>query len=179
MLERFMKKFTNPALAEQEKEVINMTTETEATAQAAATIAELTASLEQANAALAEKTTAFAELTSKVEQMTATLAAIESEKAEAAAVAKAAVMQNRKEKLEAVLGTAHASAVLATLENSDDTTFNTVLSAFSLNREEESKSKMFTEEGVSAEVPVPKEEADTATRLAAMVAAQYPTEGNK
>lgn len=162
MLERFMKKFTNTATAEQEKEVINMTTENEATAQAAATtIAELTASLEQATATLADKTTAFAELTAKVEQMTAALAASESAQAELAAQAEAKVLSDRIEKLAVVIGTVKAPVMAASLKGLDDTSFDLVVTSMSANLTEEAKSAMFTETGVAADAEAVAEVAPT------------------
>jgi len=129
------------------------------------------------SAALTAKETQLAEMQEKFAEMEAKLNAIETEKASLAAHAKAVVAASRKEKLEAVLGTEGAAPVLATLENADDATFNTMYAAFSANMDVESKSKMFKEEGVAAEVKTPVEEADTATRLAAKIAAQYNPEG--
>ena len=159
MLERFMKKFTNPASADQEKEVIDMTTTHEANAQAAAaTIAELTASLEQANATLASKDSVFAEMTSKIEQMTAALAASETATAELAAQAEAKVQSERTAKLAVVIGTVKAPEMTASLKGLDDAAFDLVVSSMSANLTEEAKSAMFTETGVAAEAAAPAEE---------------------
>jgi uncharacterized protein (DUF3084 family) len=177
---KHLQKYFKPAVQAAIQEEVEMTEHNEATALAtAATIAELTASLEQATSALATREEAFAAMAAQVEQMSAALAASETAQAEFAAQAKAAVTAARKEKLETVLGTLGAAPVLASLEGADDATFATVLSAFSLNREAESKSEMFKEKGVAATVETPVDEADTATRLAAKFAAQYKTEGNK
>jgi hypothetical protein len=171
---KHLQKYFKPAVQAAIQEEVEMTETTEATALAtAATIAELTASLEQATAALATKEDAFVAMAAQVEKMSAALAASETAQAEFAAQAKAVVIAARKEKLEAVLGTIGAAPVLASLEGADDTTFNTVLSAFAVNREAESKSEMFQEKGVAATVETPVDEADTATRLAAKFAAQY------
>lgn len=161
MLER-LKKFYNPASADQEKEDINMSTTHEANAQAAAaTIAELTASLEQATATLASKETAFAELTSKVEQMTALLAASETAQAELAAQAEAKVQTERTAKLAAVIGTVKAPEMTASLKGLDDSSFDLVVSSMSANLTEEAKSAMFTEAGVSADAGTVVEEKPT------------------
>lgn len=140
------------ASAVQEKEDITMSTTHEANAQAAAaTIAELTASLEQATATLATKETAFAELTSKVEQMTALIAASETAQAELAAQAEAKVQTERTAKLAAVIGTVKAPEMTASLKALDDAAFDLVVGSMSANLTEEAKSAMFTEAGVSAD----------------------------
>lgn len=152
MLKHLQKYFNPAAQAAIQEEVVEMTKTTEANAQAAAaTIAELTASLEQATATLATKETAFAELTSKVEQMTALLAASETAQAELAAQAEAKVQVERTAKLAAVIGTVKAPEMTASLKALDDAAFDLVVGSMSANLTEEAKSAMFTEAGVSAD----------------------------
>lgn len=141
-----------------------------------ATIAQLTASLSEANETITSLTASLKDVTEANSQMKSALEVAETAKQESAAQAKAAVMAARKEKLEAILGTDGAAPVLASLENADDTTFNTMYAAFTANRDVEANSKMFKEEGVTGESKAPVAEADTATRLAAKIAAQYKTE---
>lgn len=176
---KFLDRFKTAAKPAQQEEDANMSNTPDAANAADEQIAELNTSLETANASLAANEQRFAEMQTKFDALTAQLAALETEKISLADRAKAVVQAARKEKLEAVLGTVGAAPVLATMESADDTTFETVLSAFSANREAEGKSKMFQEAGVSAEVETPVEEADTATRLAAKIAAQFKIEGNK
>lgn len=180
MKEMFKKLFAgNPAQpsasAEQQEEVVDMTTQTEATALAAETkIAELSASLATATDAIAAQEAKFAEMQSQLDKANASMAAVEAEKAQLAADAKAKVTATRSEKLVAKLGTEKAPAVLAALENLDDATFETVLGTYAANYEAEAKSAMFTEAGVGGEV---KAEAvqDTAARLKASLDAQFKT----
>lgn len=159
MLEKFMKKFSNPAaLAAQEKED-TMSVNHEANAQAAAaTIAELTASLTQANATLAEKETAFAEMSAKLEQITAALAASDAAQAELKAQAEAKVQSERTAKLAAVIGSVKAPEMTVSLKGLDDAAFDLVVSSMSANLSEEAKSAMFTEAGVSADAEAVAEE---------------------
>ena len=174
---KFLDRFKTAAKPAQQEEDVNMSNTPDAASAADERIAELSASLETATTSLSVSEQRFAEMQSKFNEMTAQLSALEAEKVSLADKAKAVVQATRKEKLEVVLGTAGAAPVLASLEGADDSTFETVLSAFSVNREAEGKSKMFQEKGVAASVEVPAEEADTATRLAAKIAAQYKTEG--
>ncbi len=168
---KFLDRFKNAAKPASQEGDTEMSQTTEAAELAADDkVAEL-------SAALAAKETLVAEMQAKMDALTAQMATLETEKVSLADKAKAVVQAVRKEKLEAVLGTVGAAPVLATMEGADDTTFETVLSAFAVNREAESKSKMFQDQGVAAEVGVPATEADTATRLAAKMAAQFKIEG--
>jgi len=176
---KFLDRFKTAAKPAQQEEDANMSNTPDAANAADERIAELSASLETATTTLTATEQRFAEMQSKFDAMSAQMTALEAEKVSLADKAKAVVQAARKEKLEVVLGTVGAAPVLASLEGADDTTFETVLGAFSANREAEGKSKMFKEEGVAAEVETPVEEADTATRLASKIAAQYKTEGNK
>lgn len=178
MLDIF-KRFTKTAAKEVSQEAPTAQQEGDTEMSQTTEVANLAAddkTVELSNA-LAAKETQLAELQAKFAEIEAKLGAIETEKVSLAAQAKAVVMTARKEKLEAILGTEGAAPVLATLEDADDNTFNTMYAAFSANRDTESQSKMFKEEGVAAEVKTPVEEADTATRLAAKIAAQYNPEG--
>ena len=143
------------ASAEQEKEVVEMTKTTEANAQAAATtIAELTASLEQANATLATKEKLFAEMSTKFEQATSALNASEAAQATLAEQIAAKATAERTSKLSAVIGAVKAPAMTASLSALDDAAFDLVVSSMSANLSAEEKSSMFTEKGVSADAEV-------------------------
>jgi chromosome segregation ATPase len=143
------------ASAEQQEEVVDMTTQTEATASAADTkIAELSASLATATDAIAANETKLSEVLAQLEAAHATLAAIESDKASLIAKAVEAKNLTRKEKVEATLGTDKAESVLAATASLDDAAFDAVLSAFSANFEAEANSPSFQEKGITADKEV-------------------------
>lgn len=111
---------------------------------AEANITELSAALEVAVASLKEVEASRDELSEKLSAIEVQVAA----DAEAAAVA---VMTARKDKIVAAVGTDRAGAVFAATEHLDATAFDTVLAAMTVAGTTESKSKMFTEQGASAE----------------------------
>lgn len=158
MLKQLQKYFQPAAQAAIQEEVVEMTTTTEANAQAAATtIAELTASLEQATATLASKEKLFAEMTAKFEQVTAALNASETAQKTLAEQMAAKATAERTAKLSAVIGTVKAPAMTASLSALGDTEFDLVVNSMSTNLSAEAKSAMFTEVGVSADAEVPAE----------------------
>lgn len=159
MLKHLQKYFNPTVQAVIQEEVVEMTTTTEANAQAAATtIAELTASLEQATATLATKEKLFAEMSTKFEQATAALNASEAAQKTLAEQMAAKATAERTAKLSAVIGTVKAPAMTASLSALDDTAFDLVVSSMSANLSAEAKSAMFTETGVSADAEVPAED---------------------
>lgn len=111
-----------------------------------------TAELATALAALALQTEAFAELSSKYEAVQSQLAEIESAKADLVAEQLAAKLQSRKEKVESLIGTVKAPALLSATEALDDTSFAAVLQAVQSSVENESKSELFREVGASGSV---------------------------
>lgn len=175
MLDKFKKFFNTTAEAVQPKEVTQMTTET---AQADLSVVTNTAEMSALVAKMASQSETllsiqnqFAELTAKYEQAQAALSVIESEKASLQAAAKAKVQAERKTKLEATVGTEKASAILASLESLDDSTFEAVVGAMAASFETEAKSKMFTEAGVEATVAVV--EVDPVKSLATKLEKQF------
>lgn len=133
--------------------------------------AEMATQLATATESLTAMTEKFATLQADFEKATTKLEAAESEKASLAAKAKEVVMNARKEKMEAILGSVEAAPVLASLEGADDATFTTVMNAFAINRKVEANSEMFKEVGVVATVATAEE--DPVKRLAAKMAANF------
>lgn len=169
MLKKLFKRAA-PAASQEESSAMT-TQETQPVLAVDNKTAEMATQLATATESLTAMNEKFATLQADFEKVTSQLAAVESEKATLAAKAKEVVMNARKEKMEAVLGSAESAPVLASLENADDATFNTVLSAFSINRKAEANSEMFKEVGVVAEAPVAEE--DPVKRLAAKMAANF------
>lgn len=166
------KLFKRAASAASQKESSEMTTqETQPNMAVDGKTAEMAAQLATATEGLAKMTANFADMEAKYKEVVEKLSALETEKASLEAKAKEVMMAARKEKLEAVLGTDKTPAVLASLENADDKTFETVLSAFSANRQAEANSEMFTEAGVSAEQEATED--DPVARLTARIAANF------
>ena len=93
------------------------------------------------------------------------------------AAAKAKADKERKDKLIAVLGTEGADGMEMAVKSLDDTSFDMVLKGFEAAKTAENKSDMFTEKGVTGATKEVSVETDTATRLAAKIAAKSKTEG--
>jgi len=126
--------------------------------QAPALVVDNTAELASAQVALASQTEAFsdlqaklAELSSKFEQAQLALAENEAAKAALQAEQLAVKMQSRKEKVESLIGTVKAPALLSATESLDDITFETIVTAMQGAVEKEGKSELFTEMGASVE----------------------------
>lgn len=162
-MHKAFKKFFNVAEAAQQEGVeTSMTTQTEATASMAADItkiAELSALLATATESLASKEDAIKELTAKFEKAQASLDSSEKAKEELAAKAAAAKAVTRKEKVVAAVGTDKAPALLTATETLEDSAFDAIVASLTVNLDAESKSKMFTETGVT---PTAKVDAPTA-----------------
>lgn len=171
MLKKLFKRAA-PAASQEESSVMT-TQETQPVLAVDNKTAEMATQLAKATENMTAMTEKVASLQAELEKANAKLDAVETEKATLAQKAKEVVMASRKEKMEAVLGSAEASPVLASLEGADDATFNTVLSAFAINRKAEANSEMFQEKGVVAEAATAEE--DPVKRLAARMAANYKT----
>ena len=177
MLKEFMKRFST--VAKEEVEMVEPKEQPEMsvvpnTAELSALVAQLASQSE----ALLTVQTQFAELSTKYEAAQAALAAVEDAKAALVAEAAAKQLTARKEKVEMAIGTAKAPAVLLATEKLDDASFEAIVAAFSANLEAESKSPMFSEVGVAAEVETVA--VDPVAKLAANLAAQFNTQkGNK
>lgn len=169
MIKELMKKYFNPASADNQEEVKQMTQETEQTVASAdnTAVAELVAQL-------ASQTEAMTALQSKYDLATAALAQSAEAQATLIANAKAVVMAARTEKLSAIMGDVQGPKTAASLESLDDGAFAVVLSSYTANFAAEAKSEMFVEKGVAAEA-APVEEVDAVSRLAANLAAQFKT----
>lgn len=170
MLKKLFKRAA-PAASQEESSVMT-TQETQPELAVDNKTAEMATQLATATETMTAMNEKFAAMQADFDKVSAKLAAVEAEKAEMVNKAKEVMMASRKEKMSAVLGDVESIPVLASLESADEVTFNTVLNAFAVNRKAEANSEMFTEKGVTAETKV-EAEADTATRLAAKVAAQY------
>lgn len=169
MLKKLFKRAA-PAASQEESSVMT-TQETQPELAVDNKTAEMATQLATATESLTAMTEKFATLQADFEKATAQLAAAESEKAALATKAKEVVMNARKEKMEAILGSVEAAPVLASLEGADDATFTTVMNAFAINRKVEANSEMFKEVGVVA--PVATAEEDPVKRLAAKMAANF------
>jgi hypothetical protein len=151
MLKELMKKVFNPAQADQEKEVPEMTTQEQQPTAANEQLAEMAAALATATETQATMQEQMAELQSKYDLATEALAQSAEAQATLVANAKAAVLASRTASLSAVMGDVKAPLLAASLESLDDATFATVLSGYAASFEAEEKSDMFVEKGVAAE----------------------------
>lgn len=118
---------------------------------------ELAAQLEQAQESLASQaadmqalTEMVEELSAKFEQAQAALAVSEQTKADLIVDAKTKQFEARKAVVEAAVGTGKADALMLATEQLDDAQFNAIVSAMAMSFDNESKSLMFKEVGVSA-----------------------------
>lgn len=158
MIKELMKKYFSaeaeqPAKANQEEEV-NMTQELEQTKASAdnTAVAELAAQLASQTEQMSTLQAQFAELTANYEAAQAALNASADAQAALVANAKASTLKARTESLSAVMGDVKGPLMAASLEALSDETFATVLSGYVASFEAESKSEMFVEKGVTAEV---------------------------
>jgi len=157
------------------EEVVSMTTEKDQVALATdITTAELTAQLSTVTEAMTTLQAEFAELSTKYAAAEAALTASAQAQEMLISQAKAAKMEARTASLSAVMGDVKGPQMAVALESLGDDAFATVLSGYAASFEAESKSEMFSEKGVSAEA-APVVEEDTATRLAASLAATFKT----
>jgi hypothetical protein len=174
-LKKFFTASADNAASAESQEEVEMTEQDKATFAAAETkAAELTVALDTANAALAEKEAMFAEMATKYAAAEAALAASAQAQEMLISQAKATKMEARTASLSAVMGDVKGPQMAVALESLGDEAFATVLSGYAASFEAESKSEMFSEKGVSAEA-APVVEEDTATRLAASLAATFKT----
>lgn len=164
MIKNFKRFFTT-----KEKEPVMAQEETQAPVLAVDNTAELATAL----ASLASQAEAIAELTSKYESAQAALAEIEAAKSALIAEQIAAKLAARKEKVETVIGTAKAPALLSATESLDDAAFEAVVSAIQGSVEQESKSELFREVGASGSADALNVEEDAVARLAAKIDAQF------
>ena len=175
MLEHLKKYFTSKeatpvAEATQPLEEVSMTTNLEQLNTANET-AELVAQLASSASALTELQSQFAELSTKYAESQAALAQLSEVKEAMVAQAAADKLAKRKESLEHAVGTVKAAELLATLEVLDDTAFNSVVSAMTVNLDAEASSTAFKETGVVAEAE--KAEVDPVKALADSFATKF------
>jgi len=109
-------------------------------ATAEANAAELSSALEKALTAVSNADQAVADAQAQVAALTAELASFK-EQAEAKRLAE------RKKKIVEAIGTARADAVMESLKNNDDATFESMLAVLKISVDTESQSKMFTAQG--------------------------------
>jgi DNA repair exonuclease SbcCD ATPase subunit len=174
MLKEYLKKVFNPASAEHQEEVTQMTEQLEQTTPAAdnTAVAEMVAQLASQTEQLTTLQASFAELTTKYAEAEAALAASAEAQAALQAAAAAKVQATRAEQLTAIMGDVKGPTTAASLAALDDAAFDVVLASYTQNYEAEEKSEAFTEKGVAADA-APVVEADVAQRLAASFAAQF------
>jgi hypothetical protein len=179
MLKDLMKKVfpasaDNAASAENSEVVPEMTTQEQQPTAANEQLAEMAAALATATEAQATMQSQMAELATKYAAAEAALAASAQAQEMLISQAKAAKMEARTASLSAVMGDVKGPQMAVALESLGDESFATVLSGYAASFEAESKSEMFSEKGVAAEA-APVVEEDTATRLAASLAATFKT----
>ncbi len=155
MLDRFKKYFAGntantPASADNTKEV-EMTVEEKATADAnAVQLKEAQATLVAQAADLEALTELVAELSGKFEVAQAALAQAEQSKVDLVAEAKAKTLAARKEKVTAIVGTVKAEEFMTAAGAFSDVQFEAVVGMLAASFDNENKSLMFKEVGVSA-----------------------------
>lgn len=175
MLKRLQKYF-NPASAELQEEVPEMTTEN-AQADLATDnkmVAELTAQLASVTEAMTAMQTQLTQLAALNTQAQAALEAAEADKANLAAQAEAKRLEARTSAITAAVGTSQLEALLAATDGMEDAAFDTIVGAMAKSFENEAQGTMFQEKGVAAEVaPV---ENDVSKRMAARMAAAIKTQ---
>lgn len=148
MLEMF-KKYMNgedkPGIEAKAKDEVAMDIKTES-------VAELTSQMQQAVQMLQDKDVKLADLASQLSSATSLADQLKAEVAELNKQKLEAVTKQRKEKLIAIVGTVKAEEQFETLNKLDDTTFNSVISMFTVASSLEEKS--FAEKGVDVEADV-------------------------
>ena len=148
MLKKLQKYFAGDtaqlASAENQEELQEMT-EQEIKAMVDTATATLSAELATASDKYTKLATEFAGVTAK-------LSAMETAKAADAEAAKTKLATARKDKLEAILGTDKAPAVLAALEGLDEAAFSAVVGSMETTMKVEKESTMFKEAGVDGAV---------------------------
>lgn len=152
----FSSKEGNPVASatQQEKETVEMANTN--LPDVSGELSEMAATVATLEANLAELQGSFAELNTKYTEAIAKLADAEAAKASLLAASATAKLAARKEKLEFAVGTEKADALLSALEGVDDAAFESVVSSLTMNLDAESKSKMFAENGVTAEANAEK-----------------------
>lgn len=166
------KEATPVAEATQPLEEVSMTTNLEQLNTANET-AELVAQLASSASAFTELQNQFAELSTKYTESQAALAQLSEVKEAMVAQAAADKLAKRKESLEHAVGTAKATQLLASLELLDDTAFESVVSAMTVNLDKEASSVAFKEAGVVAEAD--KAEVNPVQKLAEAFASKFTT----
>lgn len=114
----------------------------------------------------------MSEMSEKLENATAALKATEDTKAALLADIKVKQAMARKESIITAVGTEKAGALMAATESLDDVQFGAIISAMAASFENESKSAMFSEQGMAAETKVGIDPVD---KLAAALAAKFET----
>ena len=169
-LKRILGIVPTPAKAETVKEEVNMTTNVADTVAKTdpADMATLLASFEAMTSQLAESQ-------SKVAELTTALSMFAEQKAAAEALAAAAKLAARKEKVVMAVGTVKADALMAAMTEMSDGTFDAVLSAMATTVKAEANSPMFKEVGVEGSADPAKLEAEASNGTMQYLKSQYPT----
>lgn len=153
MLKEYLKKVFNPASAEHQEEVTQMTEQLEQTTPAAdnTAVAEMVAQLASQTEQLSTLQASFAALNDKYAAAEAALAASAEAQAMLVTQAAAAKLQARTASLSAIMGDVKGPATAAKLEALDDAAFAVVLDSYAASYEAEEKSDMHQEKGVAAD----------------------------
>ncbi len=149
MLDKFKKYFSTKvdattASADNKEEVLNMNTEN---------LAEMTAQLATVNEALTTLQASFAELNTKYEAAQAALNESEAATKLLAEKAATARLEARTKAIAEAIGTSELTSLLEVTDGMDDVKFNVIIGAMAKSFENESKSAMFQEKGVTEEKP--------------------------
>lgn len=170
-----LQKYFNPASAEKQEEVTEMTTQEDQAALAAdkTAVAELTANLASVTEAMATMQVELADVKAKYEAAQAALNASEAAKTLLAEQAAKARLEARTAAITEAVGTSQLESLLAATDSMDDAQFNIIVGAMAKSFENEAKSAMFQEAGLSNDTPVV--EVDVAKKLADKFAAEFNT----
>ena len=163
MLDFLKRNFKPAATAASEKGDIEMSESQKASFEA--TIAQLTASLAEANDNTTALKASFEEVKATNEKLQAALNASESAQKELAAQAKAKVVAERTSKLEGVIGSVQAKNMVASLETLDESAFNLVVESMAANFKKEADSPLFKEAGVDVAAQVQEEKPVSFTKF--------------
>lgn len=139
-------------------------------AQHEAMVAEFTALQGQ----MADVLATVESMKTELEAAVAAKAAVEAQLAEIEAAAKTELQAERTAKLVALAGEEKAAAVMATMSDASNETFEAVMGAMAASYAAEEKSDLFVEKGLDTK-PAPVAEKDVATRLAENIATQLKT----